>query len=85
VDREEFIKQNIPVRIETLWNEGEVIAEKVYYDCNITLFLLDNFYVEVFYNRIENQIVSIEVQEDSRILGDYAKNVCLDELLRLLQ
>jgi hypothetical protein len=84
VDKEEFIKLRMADKVEFLWNEGEIISEKVYYDCNITLFLFENFFIEVFFNRVENEIASIEVQDDERILYDYVKNLDLNELVKLL-
>lgn len=83
--KEEFIKLKIADKVEFLWNEGEIISEKVYYDCNITLFLFGGFFVEVFFNRVRNEIVGIEVQEDEKILYDYVKHLDLNELVKLLQ
>lgn len=82
VDKDEFIKMSIAQKTEQIWNYGELISEKVYYDNNITLFLLDNFLVEVFFNRIEKEIVGIEIQENHQILYEYVKNIQLDELFQ---
>jgi hypothetical protein len=83
MNKDAFIKLRIADKVELLWNEGEIISEKVYYECNITLFLLENFFVEVFFNREQNEIVSIEIQENERILYDYVKNLDLNELVKL--
>ncbi len=83
--KDDFVKLTIPQKVELLWNEGEIISEKAYYDCNITLFLLDSFYVEVFLNREENEVVSIEIQENAQILYSYATDVSLKELNNLLK
>ena len=84
MNKEEFIKLTFEEKTEFLWNDGEIISEKVYYDCNITLFLVENFYVEVFFNRIQNEIVSIEIQEHEQILYEYVKNLDLNEIEKLL-
>ncbi len=84
MDKEEFIKLNIAEKIETLWNDGDVISEKTYYECNISLFLLGNYYVEVFFNRDINEVVSIEIQENKQILYEYVKNLDLKEIEKLL-
>jgi hypothetical protein len=83
MNKDAFIKLRIADKVELLWNEGEIVSEKVYYECNITLFLLENFFVEVFFNREQNEIVSIEIQDNERILYDYVKNLDLNELVKL--
>ena len=67
-------------KTEQLWNYGEFISEKVYYDNNISLFLLDKFLVEVFFNRIHKEIVGIEIQENHQILFEYVKDLKLGAL-----
>jgi hypothetical protein len=83
--RDEFALLDIPARVQLLWNEGEVISEKRYYECNITLFLISDFYVEVFFNVIENEVVSVSVQDNAQILYGYVTEVSLKELENLLQ
>jgi len=83
--RYDFVLLDLSSKIELLWNEGEIIAEKQYYDCNITLFLFNNFYVEVFFDREENAIRGIELQESSQILYAYVSDLNLQELTKLLQ
>lgn len=79
--KDEFIKLSTPQRMELIWKEGEFISEKVYYDNNISLFLVDTYLVEVFFNRIYKEIVSIEIQENNQILFEYVKDIELTGLL----
>jgi hypothetical protein len=83
--KEKFKELNLQEKVDYLCKYGEVIAEKVYYECNISLLLVEDFYVELFYNRDLNQIVGIEIQENSQILYEYVKDVDLQEIIRLLQ
>ena len=83
MDKEEFIRMGMQDRLNFLWNYGEIVSEKVYYDCNISLFLLEYFYVEVFFNRVQNVIVSVEIQENKQILYEYVKNLDLHELIKI--
>ncbi|MEO6305090.1 MAG: hypothetical protein ABIP51_18170 [Bacteroidia bacterium] len=85
MEKEEFIKLTITEKTEFLWNYGEVVSEKVYYECNISLFLIENYYVEIFFNRDLNEIVSIEIQENAQILYEYVKDLDLNEIEKLLQ
>ncbi|MBL7921354.1 MAG: hypothetical protein JNJ40_13640 [Bacteroidia bacterium] len=84
MNKEEFIELNFEDKTEFLWKYAELVSEKAYYECNITLFLLDSFYVEVFYNRVLNEIVGIEIQENDQILYEYVKDLNLDEIVKLL-
>lgn len=84
MNKEEFIELTFEDKTEFLWKYAEIVSEKAYYECNITLFLLDGFYVEVFYNRILNEIVGIEIQENDQILYEYVKDLNLDEIVKLL-
>ncbi|MBA2612721.1 MAG: hypothetical protein H0U95_12155 [Bacteroidetes bacterium] len=84
MNKEEFIKLTFEDKTEFLWKYAEIVSEKVYYECNITLFLLDGFYVEVFYNRILNEIVGINIQESDQILYEYVKDLDLKEIEKLL-
>ncbi len=83
--KEDFIKLSINQKTEALWNDGELISEKAYYDYNINLFLLDSFYVEVFFNRAEKEIVSISIQENDQILFGYVKDLGLKEIAAFLE
>jgi len=82
--KENFIELNLQEKIDHLNIYGELIAEKVYYEYNISLILIENFYVELFYNRHLNQIVGIEIQENNQLLFEYVKDVDLQEIKRLL-
>lgn len=82
MNKDEFVKLTIPQRLEYLWAEGEFISQKVYYENDISLFLMDNFLVEVFFNRIYNDVVGVEIQENNQILFEYVKDLELNDLLR---
>lgn len=82
MEKEEFIRISMQDKINFLWNYAEIISQKVYYECNITLFLLDGYYVEVFFNRELNEIVSAEIQDNKQILYEYVKHLDIEELIR---
>jgi hypothetical protein len=80
--KDEFTKLTIPEKMEQLWSEGEFISQKVYYENDISLFSLDDFLVEVFFNRISSEIVGVEIQENNQILFEYVKDIPLNSLLK---
>lgn len=80
--REEFIKLTIADKVEQLWSEGDFISQKVYYDNDISLFSMNDYLVEVFFNRVSNEIIGVEIQENNQILFEYVKDLELKELLK---
>jgi hypothetical protein len=80
-----FLELETYERLQVLWEEGEVISQKKYYDTTISLFLLDNFFVEVFFDPAVNDITAISVQEHPQILYAYVCDLDLSEIEKLLQ
>ncbi|MES2681735.1 MAG: hypothetical protein V4635_17705 [Bacteroidota bacterium] len=85
MQKEEFVLLPLEEKIEFLWKYGDVVSQMAYYDCDISLFLLENYYVEVFFNRAEKQLMSAEIQQNPQILYGYVKDLNINELVRLLQ
>jgi len=48
-------------KIQTLYKDGTFIVSIRYYRYKINLYLISNFYVEVFYNHKEDKIERIEL------------------------
>ena len=85
MNKERFNLLPLAEKVEWLWDHGEVIAERAYYDCNITLFLVDGIFVEVFFHRIKEEIIGAEIQGSDDILYGYVNDLDLSELIKLLQ
>ncbi len=56
----EFSIMKMDKKIQMLYGEGTFIVAIRYYKYKINLYLLSNFYIEVFYNPKLDKIVSIE-------------------------
>lgn len=54
---------NLDDMIQTLYKEGTFVVSIRYYRYKINLYLLTNFYVEVFYNHKLDKIERIELLE----------------------
>ena len=54
---------NLDDMIQTLYKEGIFVVSIRYYSYKINLYLLSNFYVEVFYNHKLDKIERIELLE----------------------
>jgi len=81
----EFLSLKFEDKAEFLSKHAELISQMVYYECNVSLFLTDHYFVEVFFNREQKQLVSIEIQENAQILYAYVKDLDIRELMKLLQ
>ena len=58
-----FIDMSFDDKIKTLHQEGSFVVAIRYYSYKINLYLLHNFYVEVFYNHKYDRIDKIEPME----------------------
>lgn len=60
MSREEFSKLPLARKIQTLYLEGTFVVGIRYYRHKVNLYLLDEEYVEVFYNHKEDKIDKID-------------------------
>ena len=67
-------------RTELAWNYGEIITTVETKDYFISLFLLDNFYVEIFIDRLTNELIDIGIQDDDDVLYEYVKDLGINSL-----
>lgn len=57
--KKDFLELDINSKIKALYTEGCFVVSIRYYHYKINLYLLNNFYVEVFYNHKHDQIEKI--------------------------
>ncbi|MEM6840975.1 MAG: hypothetical protein AAF944_27725 [Bacteroidota bacterium] len=67
-------------KAQYLWDYGTYIADRTYSQFRITLYHVDDFFVEVMYNRIGNKIISIASYQHRSILNKYVEEVSLPDL-----
>lgn len=60
MSREEFIQMPLHQKIKTLYIEGTFVVGIRYYRHKVNLYLLEDEYVEVFYNHKEDRIDKID-------------------------
>lgn len=61
----EFTSLSLPDQIRTLYREGTFVVAIRYYGYKVNLYLLRNYYVEVFYNHKLDKIEKIALLETS--------------------
>lgn len=78
VTQEEFFSQDLDKMIQTLYREGTFIVSIRYYGYKINLYLVANFYVEVFYNHKYDVIERIELlKRKNKRIKFYADQISL--------
>lgn len=60
MSKEEFIELPFQKKINTLYSEGTFVVGIRYYGHKVNLYLLENEYVEVFYNHKLDKIDKID-------------------------
>lgn len=60
-----FMSLSLKNKIQHLYNEGTFVVAIRYYGYKINLFLLEDYYVEVFYNHKDDKIEKISLLENS--------------------
>lgn len=61
----EFTALSLKDKVQLLYQEGSFVVSIRYYGYKINLYLLDNYYVEVFYNHKLDKIEKIELLDTS--------------------
>jgi carbohydrate-binding DOMON domain-containing protein len=73
-----FIELNLMDRIKTLYEQGSFIVAIRYYGYKVNLYLLNNFYVEVFYNHKLDKIEKVlPMEKHSNRMKFYADQIRL--------
>lgn len=69
---------NLMDRIKTLYEQGSFIVAIRYYGYKVNLYLLNNFYVEVFYNHKLDKIEKVlPMEKHSNRMKFYADQIRL--------
>jgi hypothetical protein len=83
MQRKYFTEIDTNSKTELTWNYGELITSIETVDYYITLFLLDNFFVEIFIDKKNKELVNINIQDDDDVLYAYIQDLSLQQLISL--
>ena len=76
--QKEFFSLDLDGMIKTLYEDGTFIVSIRYYGYKINLYLISNFYVEVFYNHKYDVIERIELlKRNNKRIKFYADQISL--------
>jgi hypothetical protein len=76
----EFIQLDIHQKAEIAWN-ATFIANRTDKEDNILLFSLGDFFVELYYNARDNEIITIRPFKNSKLLEPYSEGVDISSLM----
>jgi len=76
--KEAFLRQDLDTMIQTLYQQGTFVVSIRYYSYKVNLYLLSNFFVEVFYNHKHDVIERIELlKRNNKRIKFYADQISL--------
>ena len=78
----EFRQLHEEDQAQTVWECGEHIATKYINLYAILLWQLDGFYVEMFYNRIDDKIEKIRSFVSTKMLAPYLDQIDITSVLK---
>ena len=78
ISKTKFRQLSTTQKGEYVFQEGEYIGLREYYNHKINLYSLFDFFVEVWYFPAENKIEKIDVLESEKILDQY-----IDKMIKL--
>lgn len=72
------MNKSLDDKILTLYRDGTFVVAIRYYQYKINLYLMSNFYVEVFYNHKHDMVERIELlQRNNKRIKFYADQISL--------
>jgi hypothetical protein len=74
---------SLPKRYETLKKQGEYVAVRQLGDHRVHLYVVSNFFVEMWILFCINEIRWIEIQSNQSILNEYTDNIDVKKNLEL--
>lgn len=78
MEKNYFTSLQTDSKTELVWNYGEIITSVETKDSYISLFLLSNFYVELYVDKFSNELKNVEIQDDNDVLYEYIKNMDIE-------
>ncbi len=83
MDVKEFSKLDLHGRAAIVFGEGDFISSINEYSFLIKLFIVDDTFIEVFYNIHSNEIEDIAILEpDDRRLNKYSHGIDIQDLFK---
>ncbi len=79
---ERFSQLSINDQVTTALSNGQELLERIFVNNIIKLYLLDGFYVEIWYQQITNRITRVGVVNIEDVLHLYENQINITDLFR---
>jgi len=79
---ERFSQLSINDQVTTALSNGQELLERIFVNNIIKLYLLDGFYVEIWYQQITNRITRVGVMNIEDVLHLYENQINITDLFR---
>ncbi|QNF32030.1 hypothetical protein HUW51_04545 [Adhaeribacter swui] len=76
----DFNQNNLQQKTNLIWNQGNFLAVRYSSNCNVCLYSMGKFFVEIWYRLADNEINSIRSFKNSDDLDPYLKMIDLSEI-----
>ena len=78
ITEKDFFEMDMDTMVKTLYTDGTFVVSIRYYKHKINLYLLSNFYVEVFYNHKLDKLEKVELlKKGNKRIKFYADQIKL--------
>ena len=73
----EFLTLSEDEQFNTVWSKGVFVEQHIENEIAINLYSINNFFVEVYYDRKANKIIDKKTFKQGILLDKYLKNINL--------
>jgi hypothetical protein len=77
---QEFIQLDVYEKAEVAWT-GNFIADRMDNADIVQLYILENFFVEIFYNLFDNEIITVRPFTNVHFLEAYCEHIDISDLV----
>lgn len=78
--KEKYLQLPLAIKYKVVEEKGDYITHRRHLSCNVELFELGNFYVEVGRSMATNQIYWIECRDNEYVFDHYLNQIQVEEL-----
>jgi len=79
---DEFQNMSVQDQLTPVLGEGTELLERIFLDNVVKLYMLGNFYVEIWYQQTTNRIKKVDVVELNNVIHHYENRINISDLLK---
>ena len=79
---EEFVRLSIQDQVALVLGNGTELLDRIFVDNIVKLYMLNGFYVEIWYQQIANRIKKVNVVELNDVIHLYENRINISDLFK---